>query len=83
MKYSHEIINLIGAFPGRVFVMRQLVRHVNPRASRSQYIALQRGIHRVMVALAATGVAEITPPEKIGGQNKYSWKPTKPRHENV
>ena len=74
MKYAKEVIELMAAYPGRPFVMRHLVRFCKPDAGRVEKLALQRSIHRVMMALQATGVVVVTKPEKFGGQNRYHLK---------
>ncbi|HRD88233.1 MAG TPA: hypothetical protein PK752_08210 [Accumulibacter sp.] len=74
MKYAHEVIDLLAAYPGRRFVMRQIVLYVNPRAGCQERVAVKKAVQRVLVALAATGSVTITPQEMLGGQARYAWK---------
>lgn len=74
MLYGKQVIELMAAYPGRAWVMRQLINYINPSAGRVERLAMQRAVHRVMVCLQATGSVTITKPEKFGGQNRYSWK---------
>ena len=74
MKHADKVIELMAAYPGRPFVMRQIIHYINPRAERRERLAVQRAVHRVMLALAMTGVVSITPPKVFGGQARYAWK---------
>lgn len=55
MKYAHEVIDLLGAFPGRRFKMRQIINHVAPRADQRQRAVVRTGVWRVLVALEESG----------------------------
>lgn len=44
MKYAHEVIDLMAAFPERRFKMPQIINHVAPRADQRQ----RRGSYRCM-----------------------------------
>lgn len=74
MKYAHEVIDLLAAYPGRRFVMRQIVLYVNPRAGRQERMAIKKAVQRVLLALAVTGSVAITPPERFGAPAHYAWK---------
>ncbi len=55
MKYAHEVIDLLAAFPGRRFKMRQIINHVAPRADQRQRAVVRTGVWRVLVALEKSG----------------------------
>ena len=74
MKYAHEVIDLLAAYPGRRFVMRQIVLYVNPRAGCQERVAIKKAVQRVLVALAATGSVTVTPAERFGAPAHYAWK---------
>lgn len=74
MKYAHEVIELLAAYPGRPFVMRQIVLYASPRAGCQERVAVKKAVQRVLVALAAAGSVQITPPRVFGAQAHYAWK---------
>jgi hypothetical protein len=74
MKHADRVIDLLAAYPGRPFEMRQVTHYVNPRAGRQERIAIKKAVQRVMVALSATGSVMITPPAVLGGKAFYTWK---------
>lgn len=55
MKYAHEVIDLMAAFPDRRFKMRQIINHVAPRADQRQRAVVRTGVWRVLVALEEAG----------------------------
>jgi hypothetical protein len=73
MKYAGKVVELLAAHPGRKFVMREIVRYVNPKAGGTERVAIKKAVQRVMVSLAATGNVSVTAPEKLGGHGRYSW----------
>lgn len=74
MKYASEIIDLLSAYPGREFKMRQLINHAAPRATLAEMPTLRCGIWRVLQLLEESGQVEIIRPEKNGGSAAYRWK---------
>lgn len=60
MKYAHEVIDLMAAFPARRFKMRQIINHVAPRADQRQRAVVRTGVWRVLVALEDSGHIETT-----------------------
>jgi hypothetical protein len=75
--YASEVIELMGAYPGRLFKMRELVNYVrNGRPiNTTQREALRKGIRRVMELLEMAGSVEIHPSKKsTGGSASYLWK---------
>ena len=74
MKYASEVIELMGAYPERKFVMRQIIRYINPQAGSMERVAIKKAVQRVMVALSAMGNVEVTKKRGIGGTAHYGWK---------
>jgi hypothetical protein len=77
MKYAREIMELMGAYPGRDFRMREIIRYVNvsPKNQKERSAANQ-GVFRVLNMLAETG-AVIKIPSGVGNGSytRYRWKP--------
>ena len=74
MKYADKVIDLLAAYPGRPFVMRQIIHYVNPRAGCRERIAIKKAVQRVMLALSSAGSVTVTPQKRLGGQAHYAWK---------
>lgn len=55
MKYAKEVIDLMAAYPGRRFKMKQIINYVDPRADARQRAVLRTGVWRVLVALEECG----------------------------
>lgn len=55
MKYAKEVIDLLAAYPGRRFKMKQIINYVDPRAGTRQRAVLRTGVWRVLVALEESG----------------------------
>ncbi|ANY17237.1 hypothetical protein [Bordetella pseudohinzii] len=55
MKYAKEVIDLLAAYPGRRFKMKQIINYVDPRADARQRAVLRTGVWRVLVALEESG----------------------------
>ncbi len=75
MKYAHEVIDLMGCYPGREFRMADILRHVSRgmALSASAHTAMRRGVLRVLDQLIESGQVVRT-----GGSTKaalYSWRP--------
>lgn len=74
MKYAHEVIDLLGAFPGRRFKMRQIINHVAPRADQRQRAVVRTGVWRVLVALEESGqIASTRDEAESRVQVEYWW----------
>lgn len=73
MKYAHEVIDLLAAYPGREFRMAEILRHVSrgmPVASAARE-AMRRGTRRVLEHLLDAGHVQ-----RCGGNTKsaaYAW----------
>ncbi len=74
MKYAREVIELLAAYPGRRFKMRQILNHVAPRTARSQAAVVRTGVWRALVALEENGQICIARPERSGAHAEYWWK---------
>lgn len=75
MKYAHEVMDLMGAYPGRSFRVGELVRHVThgrTLAARERD-AVRKAIQRVLDALLSAGSIQVTEAaEQRGGFFSYS-----------
>ena len=74
MKYADKVIGLLAVYPERSFVMRQIVRYIDPQAECRERIAIKKAAQRVLAALAATNHVAITPAKTLGGSARYAWK---------
>ena len=74
MKYAREVIDLLGAYPGRRFRMREIIRYVAPRASGRQLAVVRTGVWRVLSALEESGQVEIKRSGSSGAHAEYCWK---------
>lgn len=77
MLYARDVIDLLGAYPGRDWKMVEIVRHVsrgiemNERQKRS----IRKAVLRVMQALQSSGLVLVRPPTAArGGFAHYRWK---------
>ncbi len=77
MLYAREVIELMGAYPGRQFRIRNIVhyvsqgKHISPR----QREAIRRAIRRALDTFVETGAIERHPPEVLRGAPVfYVWK---------
>lgn len=79
MQYAREVMELMGAYPGRDFRMVELVRYVgNGRELdlRSKR-AMRKAVLRVLGYLAGAGVVLVRPPaSQRGGLTTYRWRKT-------
>jgi hypothetical protein len=74
MKYADKVIGLLAVYPERAFVMRQIVRYIDPQAGCRERIAIKKAVQRVLVVLAATGHVTVAPAKTLGGSARYAWK---------
>lgn len=77
MLYAREVIELLGAFPGRDFRMREIVRHVSRAGTLTpkQRLAMRMAIMRVIQQLAESQMVLIRPPRAgNGGYALYRWR---------
>jgi len=82
MKYAREVIELMGAYPGRPFRLGELVRHVSRGRDldKKERTRLERGIQRAMEALEETGSITIHEPEEGRHGRNYIWHVTDSSH---
>ncbi len=76
MKYAQEVIELMGAYPGRDFRMTEVIRYVksDPK-NQKERSAINQGVFRVLNMLAETGmVIKIPSRAGNGGYTRYRWK---------
>ena len=74
MKYADKVIDLLAAYPGRAFVMRQIVRYISPRAGCRERMAVKKAVQRVIVALVANGNVVVTESRMLGAPAYYAWR---------
>ncbi|WP_143277172.1 hypothetical protein [Bordetella genomosp. 1] len=75
MKYAHEVMDLMAAYPERRFKMRQIINHVAPRADPRQRAIVRTGVWRVLLTLEETGhIASSREEIPNGGHAEYWWK---------
>lgn len=76
MKYAREVIDLMGAHPGRRFKVRNLVNSIAPHASPRARASIREGVRRVLLALEESGQVGSTREEvPYGADGEYWWKP--------
>lgn len=75
MKYASEVIELMGAYPGRLFRMVEIVRYVcpSPRSPRERS-AVREAIRIVLAALKVSGAIFIRKPRANSCYYVYIWK---------
>ena len=74
MKYAKEVIDLLAAYPGRRFKMRQILNHVHDGAAATagKRHASRIGVYRVLQHLIASGQVE---QHKAGETSAaYCWR---------
>ena len=78
MKYAREVIELMGAYPGRQFKMAELVNYVSGRhPSKREKNAVRQATLRVLRTLQDSGTVLAHKPESArGGSVLYEWKLT-------
>lgn len=82
MRYAHEVIGLLGAFPGRGFRMKQILLEVmrgKPEPDDRGAVAMRKAVGRVLEQLQDDGHVEVTPAVGRGGYALYAWR-QKVRH---
>lgn len=75
MKYAKEVIDLMAAYPGRKFKMKQIINYVDPRADARQRAVLRTGVWRVLVALEECGTISSTRDGAIATVHVEYWWP--------
>ncbi|KAB1444192.1 hypothetical protein [Bordetella bronchiseptica] len=74
MKYAHEVMDLMGAYPARSFRMVELVRHVTRGRALTvkERDATRKAVQRVLDALVESGTVRAYAAEGRGGFAEYS-----------
>ncbi|CAB3919007.1 hypothetical protein [Achromobacter mucicolens] len=69
MKYAHEVMDLMGAYPMRSFRMLELVRHVTRgrQLEARERDAARKAVQRVLDALIAAGSIQVSAPAAARG----------------
>jgi fructose-1,6-bisphosphatase/sedoheptulose 1,7-bisphosphatase-like protein len=75
MQYAREVMDLMGAYPGREFRMAGIVRYiVGKTADARRKKACTEAVRRVLQALKDSGAIEIKEAECNGAPATYTWK---------
>lgn len=74
MKYGREVIDLLGAYPGRFFKMRQIINHIDPNAKGKARLRVRVGVSRVLQELESSGLIRVKAAEVRGASGEYKWK---------
>lgn len=76
MKFAHDVMDLMGAYPGREWRMVQIVRYVanGKTLDLKERRAVRKGVHRVLMALADSGTVTVRPEKSRGGPAWYAWR---------
>ena len=74
MRYAREVMELMAAYPGRDWKMRQIVRYVETIRNETRREKVRRGVHRVVALLIESGQVERDPPGQYGSYALYRWK---------
>lgn len=81
MKYARELLDLMAAYPGRGFKMREIVNYVAPKVIGRERHTVRRGVLRVLDQLIDLGTINRYPPHAVRGESTlYTWKV---RHANL
>lgn len=75
MKYAHEVIGFLAAYPGKQFRMVELVRYVAKGVPKTKQDRdrCRKGVLRVVRVLAEEGFVDIRAGPK-GSFGSYSWR---------
>ncbi len=74
MKYANEVIELLSAYPNREFKMINLIRYINPRATKKQNRAIRMGILRVLEPLIESNQIEVIRVCDAPQSKRYVWR---------
>lgn len=77
MRYAREVIDLMGAYPGRDFRMIEILHYVTNGKTLSvrEKRAMRKGVLRVVQQLSESGTVLVRPPSHArGGYAVYRWK---------
>lgn len=75
MLYAREVIELMAAYPGRDFRMREIVRYAMRGRETNQRHKIRVGVARVLLELERSGAILRRPPRAArGGYAEYRWR---------
>ncbi len=76
MRYAHDVMELMGPFPGRGWKMADIVRYISRGRDLSlqERRAIRKGVARVIESLVEAGCVTVQDAEKQGSYAVYSWK---------
>jgi hypothetical protein len=75
MKYAREIIELMGAYPGRAFQMREIVNSIIGKEANSKaHRQVRIGVWRVLNQLSEAGQIVVERRKENGSAAKYRWQ---------
>ncbi|ADE12154.1 hypothetical protein [Sideroxydans lithotrophicus] len=74
MKHADKVIELLAAYPGREFRMRQIVNYINPKPSHDERCAIRSAVSLVLLALVESGQIKMSVPKSRGSFALYAWK---------
>jgi hypothetical protein len=78
VKYAKEVIDLLGAYPGRRFKMTNILNHVAPRATGAERNRVKIGVWRALNALRAAGSVACEEADRSGAHAEYWWESVTP-----
>lgn len=82
MKYASEIIELMSAYPERIWRISHLIRAVRPNATGNTRNSVHRAVLRVLNELESTGHVTHERPQFNGSFSRFRWKTTTRSSEN-
>jgi hypothetical protein len=75
MKYAREIIDLMGAYPGREFRIREIVNAIaGKKSSILGRTGIKKGVWRALQQLEEIGTIAIFERKNNGSPAYYVWK---------
>lgn len=83
MKYAHEVIDLMAAYPGREFRMAEIIRHVarGRRLSPREAEAARKAVRRVLAALEDGG--QVWRQAECDKSALYAWEMRGPQESGA
>lgn len=73
MKYASEVIDLLAAYPGRRFKMRQIINYIGGNADQKRRAVIRTGVWRVLRDLESTGHIQSNRSEVGNGAHADWW----------
>ena len=82
MKYASEIIELMSAYPDRIWRISHLIRAVRPAAKGKERVTVHHAVLRVLNELERTGHVSHERPQFNGSFSRFRWKTVTRTSEN-